>query len=115
MHFQLVNDDYYSNLLEILRLDIPEFKPVSNDLDDLYPIIGELGRFIIQNSDNLYIISKCFAFINKSLMEGGHKTEDLIVIQIFEQLYEIKQMVELAERHLDGKALQLFKKYKAAQ
>jgi len=111
MHFQVINDDFYGQLLSLLRMQVPEFVSVFDEEDGVYPILGEFARFIISNFGKEELMIKCFNFINTAMEKGKHETEDAIVVQIFEQLYGHRELISNVKSYLKGKALEIFEKY----
>lgn len=111
MNFQVIRDEFYAGILSELASFVPEFKSVFENEDGIYPILGEFGRFLCNNITNDYIAKKGFNFINNSLTNGGSATEEAIVIQIFEQLYERNEFVKIARTYLDNNCLMLFDKF----
>lgn len=111
MHFQVIKDDFFDKIIAELAISVPEFNSVFDKEDGPYPILGEFGRFLCDNINNTDIVKKGFNFINTFLNNGGSETEEIIVVQIFEQLYEREEIVKIAQTHLIDKSLTLFKKY----
>ena len=110
MNFQIIKDDFYPNICKCLNEMVPEFHSIFDD-GETYPILGEFGEFIIVQKDNSKIISKCFNFINYAFETGGYETDDVIVIQVYEQLYNIPLMDAIAKKYLKGKALEKYVKF----
>jgi len=114
MSFQIIKDDFYDKLPDILMEEIPEFITVFDKDDGAYLILGEFARFVMSNIDSNEILSKSFGFINCSIERGGMKTEDAIITQVFEQFYESEDIIILSTIYLKGKALDIFLKYKSS-
>lgn len=108
MHFQVNKDDYYDNIIRSLIEIVPEFISVYDSDDEVYPIVGEFGRFLIKNIDNEIIAAKCFNFINHALDIGKYETEDVIVLQIFQPIYNDELLVLKSKKYLSSKALKIF-------
>jgi len=113
MPFQIIKYAYFDIIISKLEVAVPEFSSVFDKDDGVYPILGEFGRFVCENIHNEAITIKTFHFINSSLNTGGYNTEDAIVIQIFELLYEKKEYIEIAQTLLIDKSLTLFNKFDA--
>ena len=43
MHFQLIKDDFYNNILGKIEYYFPSFHSIFHKEDGIYPILGELG------------------------------------------------------------------------
>ena len=112
MHFQIIKDGYYDSIVADLRQSVPEFTTVFDEEDGVYPILGEFSEFLVKNISSFSIVNKSFDFINRALEEGNNKTEDVIVIQIFQPIYETKSLVEKARAHLRQKGLTVFDKFR---
>lgn len=113
MHFQIVYDDYYKNILKELKRIVPQFETVFGDDPEIYPVLGEFGRFIIKNLKNSEILTNSIVFINEAIESGGHETENAIVMQIFQQIYENQEISDEFSVHLSVKARSVFDKYKS--
>ncbi len=111
MHFQVIRDEYFNKLITELNNFVPEFKTIFEIEDGTYPIIGDFGKFLCDNINDSSIVKKSFSFINHALNHGGSDTEDVIVIQIFEKLYEKKELIKIARCHLNEKSLIIFNKF----
>ena len=111
MHFQIIKDDYFSKITSELEAIVPEFKTIFDSEDGIYPILGDFGRFLCENVNNINILEKCFDFINYSLLHGGTDTENVIVVQIFEKLYERKELIQIAKHYLSEEGLHTFNKF----
>lgn len=108
MHFQIIKDKFYNNILKELDDKVPEFKSVFTKEDGVYPILGDLGNYIIQNIHNENIMKKISQFINYAIKVGGNETEDVIVLQIFQPIYDDEHLVSKVKAWLQGKALRVF-------
>ncbi|WP_257667522.1 hypothetical protein [Parapedobacter tibetensis] len=91
-----------------MKKQIPQFTSVFDDEDGVYPILGEFGRFLLDNIDNEVIASKSFHYINRAIELGGNETEDVIVMQIFHPIYSDKSHISKVKDYLSGKALKVF-------
>jgi hypothetical protein len=111
MHFQVIKDDFYENILEILVKMVPEYYSAFDFSYGAYLILGGFGSFILENRDNSGLIDKCFAFINTSLNQGGHKTEEVMIDQIFPVLNQDSRIRQISRDKLDGKAIDLFENF----
>lgn len=112
MCFRLIKDKYYYNILNELNDKVPEFKSSFTEEDGIYPILGEFGRFIIENIANEPILKKSLQFINNAFEIGGNETEDAIVLQIFQPIYVNAHLVIIIKPWLQGNALKVFLEFK---
>lgn len=112
MHFQVIKDYFYNQIYEEVHKSFPSFFSVFDKEDGAYPLLGELGCFILKHSDKKDIIEQTIDFINKALQKGEYETEDAIIIEMFSKLYEDSILADNIERGLYGKALILFRKYR---
>jgi len=113
MHFQVINDIYYVGILEKIKHNIPEFTSLFDEEDGIYPILGELGTFIIENIDNQNIFDDCIHFINDAIENGGNETEDVIVLQIFQKMYETSFIASKIRECFSEKVKVIFDRYQA--
>lgn len=114
MDFEVVKNEFDENVIKHLKEIVPEFTSVFDEEDGLYPALGEFGRYLIENIDNEPIASKCFLFVNEAVERGSSKTEDAIVIQIFQQVYDQEESLqEKARAKLSEKALAVFDEFRA--
>lgn len=111
MSFRIIKDEFYKRITKELKSHVPEFISVFDDTDNVYLILGEFGRFMIQNVDDKRIIEKCFRFLDVAIQKGSYETEDVIAIQVFEQFDNEKSLTESAEKYLQGRSLEIFEKY----
>ena len=113
MHYPVFkNDDFYENLIQALNSKVPEFKSVFDDDDGVYPVLGEFGRFLIEQINDNSIRAHAQNFINAALMQGGSQTEDAIVIQVYQQLYlQEDDIIVKFKSGLNDIALSTFEKY----
>lgn len=112
MHVLLGKDDFYDELLKELKRNVPEFVSVFDAEDGVYPILGEFGRFIIENIDNEVIAKKSFRFINNAIGFGGKETEKAIVLQLFHPIYVNNSLIIESIKYLEGKSLQAFEEFR---
>ena len=108
MHFQIIKDDYFNFLPKDLKDKVPDFKSVFDEEDGVYPILGEFCRFVVKNIDNNNISSKVFDFINHAIDVGGNETQDAIILQLFQPIYDDITLVKKYKNLLSTKASQLF-------
>ncbi len=73
MHFQVIKDDFFKKLFTFLKTTVPEFVTVFDEEDGIYPILGEFGRFMINNIFDKELMVKCFDFLNQSLEKGSQE------------------------------------------
>lgn len=111
MHFQVIRDEYFNKLISEIKKFVPEFITVFEIEDGIYPILGDFGKFLCDNINDSNIVKKSFSFVNHALKHGGSDTEDVIVVQIFEKLYEKKELIEIAQCHLNDKSLTIFNRF----
>ena len=111
MHFQVIRDEYFNKIISELKNFVPEFITVFEIEDGIYPILGDFGNFLCENINDLNIVKKGFSFINHALKYGGSDTEDVVVIQIFEKLYEKKELIEIARCYLNDRSLTIFNRF----
>lgn len=114
MNFILINDDYYNFQMQIdLRNFVPEFKSCwQEEEEEPYLIIPEFRGFLIDNIENEKIVKKGVSFINHALSKGGYKTEDIIVDEVFDDIYCSEELINKFKPWLDKKSLILFEKHK---
>jgi hypothetical protein len=103
-------DKYYNNLWEQVHQKVPEFKSIWDSVD-IYLTMAEFGEFLIKNIADNGISEKCFLFINEALEKGGNKTEDVIVSEIFQQLYEYPDLIHKAQERLSPYSKDIFDKF----
>lgn len=106
------NNITYENLSNELLKEINEFKLVFDyDLEDgNYCVFGEFGRFIVNNIDNKKLMLKCFDFILKLIRINSEKINQLIVIEIFEQIFINKNVYKKAKNYFKDEILIMFNK-----
>ncbi|MFC7526918.1 hypothetical protein ACFQRK_23380 [Parapedobacter sp. GCM10030251] len=112
MHVLLGKDGSYYELLKELKKNVPEFVSVFDEEDGVYPILGEFGRFIIENIDNEVIAKKSFRFINNAIGFGRNETEKAIVLQLFHPIYNNNSLIIESFKYLEGKSLQVFEEFR---
>lgn len=113
MHFQVNKDEYFNEILTRLKLIVPEFNSIFDVEDGEYPILGEFSRYLISNSNNEIILQKCASFINEALEKGKSETEDAIVLQVFQSIYDDSLVCLKLRPFLSEKSLQIFDKFLA--
>jgi hypothetical protein len=111
MHFQVIKDDFYNRILEKVKDHFPSFNSVFDKEDGIYPIMGELGTFIIENINQEEVKIQTKKFINKAIEIGGIKTENVIVLQLFQKFYEDEVLSDKVKELLDSKTVVVFDKY----
>ena len=111
MDFQIVDDKYFSQIIERLKDLVPEFQPTFDEQDGAYLILGEFGRYIIDNISDDHLLSKCTEFINEAISNGKYDTEDAIVIEVFQQLYNDDFVIGKVREFLSPKALAIFDEF----
>jgi len=109
MHFKVINDEYYNEIIDRLRSIVEEF--YFDETDELYLIMFEFSQFIIDNVNNEGVFVKCCQFIDDAILRGKDKTEDIIVTQVFQPLYNCKDCIELCRKYFNSNSLLFFEKY----
>ena len=110
MHFQLIKDDFYNNILGKIEYYFSSFYSVFDKEDGIYPILGELGSFILNNFHRKEIEKATIAFINEAIELGGSETQDVMILQLFQQFYKNKYITDDIRKGLKSKSLALFDK-----
>ena len=110
MHFQLIKDDFYNNILGKIEYYFPSFHSIFHKEDGIYPILGELGSFILNNFRRKEIEKATIAFINEAIELGGSETQDVMILQLFQQFYENEYITDDIRKGLKSKSLALFDK-----
>lgn len=108
MHFELIKDEFYKNIIKSLLDFVPEFKTSFDTDESPYVIIGEFGRFLIESINRDDILKKSIDFINKAIELGGHETLEVIDIEIFETIFDNDINIEKIRKLLSNKALKIF-------
>ncbi len=111
MHFQEIKDKYYSILIDRLYHYIPSFKSVFDSDDGVYPILGEFGCYLLENSLDINLLLQSTRFINEAYREGGSETDNAISLQIFEQVAVDEKIRKLFSQELNEKAACEFERY----
>lgn len=104
MHFQIKKDDIYIHVPEIIKKEFPDFVPMFNEDDGIYLIFGEFLRYLEYNKNNEIILKKTCKMLNYLLSEGGHKTEELIIIQIYDCIQDDNFLISFFKDNLDNNA-----------
>ncbi len=110
MHLKEDNDNYYHNFLDNIKRHLPDFI-TEFDSEDIYPIAFEFSNYLIDNYEDEIILEKCINIINEALEKGRSLTEDLIVLQVFQLLYEDKKKHKDFESYLMGDKKALYIKH----
>lgn len=105
-----MQDIYYNNILDEVNKFVPEFQTIF-DKEDIYPFMFEFGQFIIENFQNEEILGRSVRFINDALKTSSTLIEDLIVIQIFQQIYSDKKLLIRFKDKLSIQGNIIFDKY----
>jgi len=111
MQFQLFNDNYYNRILDKIDEYFPLFNSVFDKEDGVYPILGELGTFILEKFKQEEIKNQTISFINDAIEQGGSETEDAIVLQLFQKFYDDGNLTDEIGKLLGSKASLVFTKY----
>lgn len=112
MHFQVIKDNYYENIIERLGFYNPDFHSIFEKEDGIYLIMGDLANYVLINAKNKDIIENTSKFINEALSMGGSETEDIIVLQLFEVFYESELISNKIRENLDNHSKEIFDKYR---
>ena len=108
-----IKDDYYDRLLLELAEKVPEFVSVFDIEDGPYSILGEFGRYLRDKIEGGLRVDKEFEFLNYSLDVGKHKTEEVVVQQVFQELYPSNLARNKSMNLLKNKHGELFAKFLA--
>lgn len=110
MHYLENNNITKENLVSVLYEQVPEFNEVSvfNKEDEVYPIFGEFGRFLISNIDNENVIKISFKLISNFLEKHDEYIETLIVLEIFQPIYDSDVYTKKVFPFLSDKAKLIF-------
>ena len=111
MHFQEIKDTYYHQIPQKIKEFIPEFTSIFGEEDGIYPILGDLGSFLIDNIKNSKILDKIMVFVNDAFVNGKTDTENAIVLQIFDKFYEEYGDISEIENYLSLDSKIKLKKY----
>ncbi len=111
MHFQVIQDDFHNRILEKVEEYFPSFNSIFDKEDGIYPILGELGTFIIENINREEIKIQTKNFINEAIKQGGTETEDVIVLQLFQKFYADEILSNKIKTLLNLKAVEVFNRY----
>lgn len=104
-----MQDQYYGQILTHIQRHVPEFQTIFDE-EDVYPITYEFGRFLIDNIMNDGLLQRASLFIDEAISVGKNMTEDLIVIQVFQLVYENKNIIGKFRKHLSADSTVLFDK-----
>lgn len=104
-----MQDKYYRQILTHIQRYVPEFRTIFDE-EDVYPITDEFGRFLIENIMNDELMQRASLFIDEAISVGENMTEDLIVIQVFQLVYEDKNIIAKFRKHLSDDSTLLFDK-----
>ncbi len=116
MNFIEIKDHFFENeFVDYLFFSFPELSSMVDRDYGSYHVLGVFGSFFSENFQNDDIFLRGIKFINHSLDKGGHKTEDLIIIEVFEESYTHPFLVEKMKKYLSGEALTIFLKFLALQ
>ena len=110
MHYPVSSEDsFYPELPQQLAIAIPEFESAF-DLDDgVYLLLGDFGRYIIEDVDDIILMNRIGQFISKALTHGKSETEDVIVLQVFQKIYDQpQQFLHMFRETLDSSAKGIF-------
>jgi len=106
--FQEIKDDYFNtHLKEDIKSTFPEIKMIDLSLGEYYNV-SLLYSYMLENIFIEIRLLNVIAFINKALSIGKHETEDVFVIEIFNEAYRHNHLKDLFFKHLKGDALRIF-------
>lgn len=108
MHFHILKDDYFEIICERLLYWVTKLDPIFEIPDGQYPMLGEFGRFLIENISDDNILTDSSKFIAEVFDKGGYKSKDLIIQQVFDQIYMDPIATEIFSKRLNGEALKVF-------
>lgn len=108
MNFQIHKDDYFEIIYERLLFGVTKFNPIFELSDGQYPILGEFGRFLVENISDDKILTESLKFISEVFDKGGYKSKDLIIQQVFDQIYKDTIATVILSKRLNGEALKVF-------
>lgn len=111
MNFKIINDDFYDRIIDKINDYFPSFDSVFDNEDGAYPVLGELGTFIMENFHQKRIKTETIRFINDAIEYGGSETEDAIALQLFNKFYENIDLTKEIKVLLSGKSALVFDKY----
>jgi hypothetical protein len=105
-----IKDDYFLNILDNIRKYLPSFETIF-DKEDIYPIMFEFGNYLIDNIHDIDTVKSCAYFINEAIAKGTSLTEDLVVLQVFQLLYDDRKQFNNFEILLEPKVKTIYEKY----
>lgn len=111
MQQQTNKNNYYNKVTDDVELYFPQFSSVFDKDDDVYPILGDLGNYIIEHINKPEVIIQAATFINNALKQECTKTEDAIVIQLFQQFYANDEATKQIRILLSDKAMKIYDNY----
>lgn len=112
MHFQVIRDDYYNSISQKLKEFVPEFRSVFDEEDGNYPILGDLGNYLVNNAKDSRVVEKVMLFVGDALENGGPETENAIILQVFDKFYDETGSVDNLEKFLPKNIIKKLQKYK---
>lgn len=110
MQLQVNKDEYYSALIERLNSFVPGFQSIFNEEDGVYLVLADFYQYMVSNIDNSDEIHRCVDFINEAIELGKEKTEDAIVIEIFQRIYPNNNVTKRVLPYLSNAAQGVFNK-----
>lgn len=111
MHFQEIKDNYYPVLIDRLYHFVPSFRSVFDKDDGVYPILGEFGCYLLENSCYTRLIHQSSDFINEAYILGGDETDAAISLQILEQVANNENIKKIFSQELVERAKNEFDRY----
>ena len=108
MQLQVNKDEYYSTLIKRLKSFVPGFQTVFDEEDGVYLVLSDFYQYMTTNIDKSDVIHRCVDFINEAIELGQEKTEDAIVIEIFQPIYSDNNVAKKVQPYLSKLALTLF-------
>lgn len=91
-----------------MELYFPQFSSVFDKDDGAYPVLGDLGNYIIEHINKPEVLMQAAFFINHALKQECTKTEDAIVMQLFQQFYANDEATKQIRALLSDKAKKIY-------
>lgn len=92
-------DKFYSNLAKILVQYVPTFQP-TEPLEFPYAVTFEFGQYFIEHYSAVEVFSGTINFLNDAIKLGSSKTEEVINLQFFTQLFDMNEIVDKLRKEL---------------
>ena len=107
----------YKDVVEVLLDRFSEFKETeyydSANSDLAYVVWGGFGRFVTtymrnlpaDRLDNDMLVARVFEFANELMDSDDPETQNIVVVELFENFFMYRKILELARRKLKKKHL----------